>query len=113
MMAEIGTPLGSSRCVEIDGHCLAGAVNLELGWAAAEPFCPQGRPCQSTNPSDGAAPNPSHQGSRLAVSATFVNMLFRWNVAMAFGLLLGLVPGTTPKNPASGLIAQSRPSLPI
>ena len=31
---------------------------------------------------------------------------------MAFGLVCGLVPGTTPKKPASGLTAQSRPSAP-
>ena len=31
---------------------------------------------------------------------------------LAFGLVCELVPGTTPKNPASGLTAQSRPSWP-
>ncbi len=30
----------------------------------------------------------------------------------AFGFVLWLVPGTTPKKPASGFTAHSRPSLP-
>src|SRR6266545_2245824 len=33
-MAEMGTPFGSSHSGAIDGHCAAGAVNRELGWAA-------------------------------------------------------------------------------
>jgi hypothetical protein len=43
------------------------------------------------------------------VSATFVKMLLRASVAMALGLVLSDVPGATPKKPASGLIARSRP----
>ncbi len=39
-------------------------------------------------------------------------MVFRPIIAMAFGFVFELVPGTTPKKPASGLTAQSRPSGP-
>src|SRR5215468_8116020 len=33
-IAEIGTPFGSSQWGEIEGHCEAGAVKREFGWAA-------------------------------------------------------------------------------
>jgi hypothetical protein len=33
-------------------------------------------------------------------------------IVMALGLVWTLVPGATPKKPASGLIAQNRPSAP-
>jgi hypothetical protein len=36
-------------------------------------------------------------------------MVFFASVAMAFGLVFALVPGATPKKPASGLIARSWP----
>ena len=57
---------------------------------------------------------PSHQmspfGSPPSVtSATLVKMLFARSVAIAFGLVLSLVPGATPKKPASGLMARSWP----
>ena len=39
-------------------------------------------------------------------------MVSRWMVAVAFRLVWELVPGTTPKNPFSGLTAHSRPSGP-
>ena len=40
-----------------------------------------------------------------SVSATLVKTLFSLSVSMAFGLDFMLVPGATPKKPASGLIA--------
>ena len=40
-------------------------------------------------------------------------MVFFWIISTAFGLVLRLVPGTTPKNPDSGLMAQRRPSSPL
>ena len=58
---------------------------------------------------------PSHQmppsGLPLAptVSATLVKMLLRASVFMALGLVLSDVPGATPKNPASGLMARNWP----
>jgi len=46
---------------------------------------------------------------RLGVSATLVKIEFLASAAIAFGLVLTDVPGATPKNPASGLMARSRP----
>jgi hypothetical protein len=47
-----------------------------------------------------------------SVVATLVKMQLPCSVRMAFGLVFMDVPGATPKKPASGLIAQSRPSGP-
>ncbi len=55
---------------------------------------------------------PSHQMSRSSVSATFVNTVFASSDFIAFGLVSMFVPGATPKNPYSGLIAWRRPSAP-
>ena len=52
---------------------------------------------------------PSHQTPPSGVSATLVKMVLRESVAMALGLVLAEVPGATPKKPASGLMARSRP----
>ena len=54
----------------------------------------------------------SHQMSPSGVSAQFVNTVFLAIVAIAFGFDLRLVPGATPKKPASGLMAYRRPSAP-
>ena len=54
----------------------------------------------------------SHQMSPSVVSAQLVNTVFFSIVRMAFGFDFMLVPGATPKKPASGLIAYSRPSAP-
>lgn len=43
------------------------------------------------------------------VSATLVKMVFLTMVAMALGLVLAEVPGATPKNPFSGLMARRLP----
>ena len=53
---------------------------------------------------------PSHQTPPSGVSAQLVKMVFFASEAIAFGLVCALVPGATPKNPASGLIARRRPS---
>ena len=56
---------------------------------------------------------PSHQTSPPSVRATFVKIeLPRHSVRIALGLVRQLVPGATPKNPASGFTAYSRPSAP-
>src|SRR5499427_4379970 len=55
---------------------------------------------------------PSHQTSPSGVMAQLVKIEFFVTVSNAFGFDCMLVPGATPKNPASGLIAYSRPSLP-
>src|SRR5579875_1030948 len=112
--ALIGTPSGSSQAGSIVGHCAAGAVKREFGWAALAPvsfaICGVQRlPCQSRHSAGGSSVIPSHHTPPSGVSATLVKMLLRRSVAMAFGLVFIDVPGATPKNPASGLIARSRP----
>src|SRR5262245_4904104 len=104
--AEIGTPCGSSQAESIDGHCEAGTVKRALGCAA---FLPQSGvhslPCQSVSLAGGVSVMPSHQTSPSGVIATLVKMVFFWIIFMQFGLVFSEVPGATPKNPDSGLIA--------
>src|SRR5579864_7827401 len=109
--AWIGTPLGSSQAGSIVGHCEAGAVKRAFGCAAFTPvslpisgvhFCP----FQSRHSAGGASVMPSHQTPPSGVSATLVKMEFLASVAIALRLVFADVPGATPKNPASGLIAR-------
>src|SRR6185436_3708513 len=53
---------------------------------------------------------PSHHTPPSGVMATFVKIVFLASEAIALGLVFTLVPGATPKKPASGLIACRRPS---
>src|SRR6204780_5369470 len=112
-MAEIGTPAGSSHSGAMVGHCPAGVVNGELGCAAgsSEPGVPS-RPFQSIRCAGGSSVRPSHHTSPSSVSATLVKMLLPHMAATALALVFTPVPGATPKNPASGLIAYSLPSGP-
>ena len=112
----MGTPVLLLNSGAIQGHCSAGAVNLELGWAAFTPCLPssgvQGLPFQSMQLS-GASPSiPSHQTVPSGFKATFVKIVFFMVVSNAFLLVLEEVPGATPKKPASGFTAQSLPSSP-
>src|SRR6516162_2666415 len=114
MIALIGTPSGSSQSGSIVGHCEAGAVKRALGCAAFAPvslaICGVHRlPCQSRHSEGGSSVMPSHHTPPSGVSATLVKIVLRASVAMAFGFVLFDVPGATPKNPASGLIARSPP----
>src|SRR5260370_41604329 len=104
--AAIGTPAGSSHFGEMRGACRAGTVYREFGCAIG-PLSPADilRPCQSASSEGTSAVIPSHQGSREAVMATLVNIVFRFTALITFGLVSALVPGATPKNPAPGLIA--------
>src|SRR3989442_11714141 len=105
-IAEIGTPAGFSQSGEITGHCRAGVVKRAFGCAALRPlFGVQGRRSQSARCGGGESVIPSHHTSPSGVMAQFVKIEFASHVRMAFGLVLTLVPGATPKNPASGLIA--------
>src|SRR5579872_6845643 len=111
--ALIGTPSGASHAGSMVGHCEAGAVNRALGCAAFAPVClaisgVQRFPCQSRHSGGGDSVIPSHQTPPSGVRATLVKMEFRARVAMALGLVFSLVPGATPKKPASGLIARKR-----
>src|SRR5271165_1621910 len=114
MIALMGTPAGSSHAGSMVGHCKAGAVKRELGWAALAPvsLAISGVhlfPCQSRHSDGGVSVMPSHQTPPSGVNATLVKMVFFASVAMALGLVFLLVPGATPKNPASGLMARRAP----
>src|SRR6195952_1487277 len=84
MIAEIGTPFGSSQCFDSAGLLIAGAVKREFGCAALSP-CPffHGLPCQSVSVSGTSPSLPSHHTSRSAVSATFVNSVSLRTLAIA------------------------------
>src|SRR6478672_3440959 len=114
MIALIGTPFGFSQSGSMVGHCEAGAVNRAFGCAAFAPVClaisgVHLLPCQSVHSAGGSSVMPSHQTPPSGVNATLVKIEFFASVAMAFVLVLLDVPGATPKNPASGLMACRRP----
>src|SRR5205823_7383745 len=112
-MAEIGTPAGSSHSGAMAGSWLAGAVKRALGWAAGgEDSGVQLLPRQSVRCAGFCSVMPSHHTSPSSVSAVLVKMQLPSRVSMALGFVFVLVPGATPKNPASGLMAYSRPSPP-
>src|SRR5277367_1493560 len=113
-IALIGTPFGSSHAGSIVGHCDAGAVKRALGCAAFAPVVlaisgVHFLPCQSRHSAGGVAVMPSHQTPPSGVSATFVKIVLRESAAIALGFVCCEVPGATPKNPASGLMARRRP----
>ena len=72
----------------------------------------QSSPFQSIRWSGGSSVNPSHQTSPSSVSAALVKIVLALIDSIAMGLELYEVPGATPKKPASGLMAYSRPSSP-
>ncbi len=106
--ASIATPSGFSQSGSIAGHCVAATVKRAFGCAALRPALPsagvQSLPCQSSRCAGGSL-MPSHHTSPSSVSATLVKMTFSRSVAIALGLVFSLVPGATPKKPASGLMA--------
>src|SRR5579863_2895424 len=111
--ASIGTPAGSSHSGAIAGSRLAATVKRALGCAAGVPDCGvQSLPRQSIRCSGGVGVMPSHQTSPSSVRAVLVKIVFDSVILSAFGLVAWLVPGATPKKPASGLIAYRRPSAP-
>src|SRR3954447_2771379 len=112
-MASTGTPAGSSHSVAIDGVWAAGVVKRALGWAAVlSDSGVQSLPCQSIRWSGASSVMPSHQTSPPSVLAQLVKIELARTVAIAFGLVFAEVPGATPKNPDSGLMAYRRPSEP-
>ena len=98
IIAEIGTPFGSSANFERLGLLRAGAVKREFGCAAfsveSEVY---GLPCQSVSCSGRGPSMPSHHTSPSGVSATLVKIVSRATVTIAFGFDFMLVPGATPK----------------
>src|SRR6266851_2273308 len=113
MNAEIGTPSGASHFGEMLGDCCAGTVYRAFGCAAAPLDGSHASPFQLINPVGASVPIPSHHSSRSEVIATFVNSVFLCSAPITFWLVFIPVPGATPKNPASGLIACKYPSSPI
>src|SRR5215211_8594367 len=104
--ASIGTPAGSSHSGAIEGHWEAGVVKRAFGCAAGfSDSGVQSLPCQSIACAGGSPVIPSHQMSPSSVLAQLVKIVFRSIVSIAFGFVLWLVLGATPKNPASGLTA--------
>src|ERR1041384_8211799 len=115
MIALIGTPSGFSQSGSIVGHCEAGAVKRAFGCAALAPVVlaisgVHTLPCQSVAIAGGSSVMPSHHTPPSGVSATLVKIVLRERVAIALGLVFSDVPGATPKNPASGLMARRQPS---
>src|ERR1700683_2019095 len=111
MIAEMGMPSGSSQWAEIEGDCFAETVYREFGCAAGPIPGFQSSPFQLMSSSCGTPLMPSHQGSReVAVMATLVKMASCCSAVLTFGLVFALLPGATPKNPASGLMARREPS---
>ena len=72
----------------------------------------QGLPSQSVSSAGASSVRPSHQTSPSGRSATFVKIVLPHSVSTAVTFVDSPVPGATPKKPASGLIAQRRPSSP-
>src|SRR5579885_3316069 len=113
MKAEMGTPSGACHFGEILGDCCAGTVYRALGCAAGPFELSHFSAFQLTNPAGGGVPIPSHHGSPSGVTAVFVKSAFLCSAPITLGFVVIPVPGATPKNPASGLIACRYPSDPI
>src|SRR5450755_69032 len=112
-IASIGTPFGSSHSGAIEGHWAAGVVKRAFGWAAGVSIDGvQDPPRQSVAWAGGSSVRPSHHTSPASVLAQLVKIELRSIVLIAFGLVTSPVPGATPKKPASGVTAYSRPSAP-
>src|SRR5262245_57046828 len=104
-IAAIGTPAGFSHSPEITGHCRAGAVKRALGCAALRPEAGvHGRRSQSVSSAGGASVICYHQTSPSEAIAQLVKIALASAERIALGLVFMLVPGATPKKPASGLI---------
>ena len=105
-MASMGTPAGSSHSEAMAGSWAAGTVKRALGWAAGVPDSGvQSSPFHEVRWAGGSSVIPSHHTSPSSVSAVLVKMALPSRVSMALGLVWLLVPGATPKKPASGLMA--------
>src|SRR5664279_362118 len=108
------TPCGDSQSSAMVGHCAAATVKREFGCDDGLPDSGvQSFPCQSMRCSGASPVIPSHHTSPLSFSATLVKTVLPQMVSIAVSLVLYPVPGATPKKPASGLMARSRPSAPL
>ena len=88
-------------------------MNLAFGWAAGvSESGDQSFPFQSIRWDGASLLIPSHQTSLSSVRPTLVNIQFLLSIFIAVGFESMLVPGATPKYPASGFIARKVPSFP-
>src|SRR4051812_17861366 len=115
MIPDTGTPPGSFQAGSSAGLFVHGAVKRLLGCAAFFPVAAaisgvQRSPVQSTHSFGASGVFPSHHTSPSGNIATLVKIVLCDIDAIAFGFVSQFVPGTTPKYPASGLIARKRPS---
>src|SRR5215467_9370324 len=92
-IAERGTPEGFCQSASIAGHCAAGAVNREFGWAPLRPLSGvHSLPSQSIPLAGGGTPISSHHTSPSGVSTTLVKMAFFSHAFKAFGFDFAEVP---------------------
>src|SRR6202158_3100811 len=96
MIAEIGTPLGSSECADHPGLWGIGVLKRLFGAAPlhTEVFL-HARPCQSSSPSGAGRSIPSHQTSPSGVIATLVKIVSCSTIFIALRFDFALVPGAT------------------
>src|ERR1044072_5299510 len=98
MMALMGTPCGSFTFGSSIGLFVIGAAKRLLGCAAFSFECGvHWWPRQSRHVSGGGSSWPSHHTVPSGLRATFVKMVSRSIIRIAFGLDFEFVPGTTPK----------------
>ena len=114
-MASIGTPAGSSHSGAIAGSLRGrrGEAGVGVRGRRARRRASSPRRCQSIRCAGGSSVMPSHQTSPSSVSAQLVKIELCVDRQHRVGVgLRRWCPGATPKKPASGLIAYSRPSAP-
>ena len=88
------------------GSWAAGTVNRAFGWAAGVPDpAVHASPFHEVRWAGASSVIDSHHTSPSSVRAVLVKIVLASMVSMAFGLVWELVPGATPKKPASGLMA--------
>src|SRR5260221_14580334 len=105
MTPKTATPPAAPHSGEFRGVSDPAPLSRASG-CAAPPF--EGShfsPRHVINPAGGSPPIPSHHGSFSAVTPVLVKIVLRVSASITFGLVFLLVPGATPKNPDSGLIA--------
>ena len=105
-MASMGTPFGSSHSGAITGHCPAGVVKRAFGCAAFRPDSgDQGRRNQSMRWAGFFSHPFPPDVSVFRHGAVGKNGILLSQSALRLRSISCCVPGATPKNPYSGLMA--------
>ena len=114
MIALIGTPSGDSQSGSIVGHCARGRRKAPIGMRGRCSRLLANRPASSARRASPGIrrrlvrhPLPPHAAIRRQRHIGKDGVLR--SVAIAVGLVFALVPGATPKNPASGLMPRRIP----